>query len=74
MKKEMKKKILATGISVALIASLISTNRNRKEVKGDTPNNNYVKALQESLYFFDANMCGNDVKDKSAFDTVKILS
>ena len=67
MKKEMKKKLLSTGMSVALVASLLSANGMKKEVKGDTPNNNYVKALQESLYFFDANMCGNDVEDKSAF-------
>lgn len=28
---------------------------------------NYAKLLQESLYFFDANMCGNEVSEKSAF-------
>lgn len=26
---------------------------------------NYAKLLQESLYFYDANMCGTDVKEKS---------
>ncbi len=28
---------------------------------------NYAKLLQESLYFYDANMCGKDVGEKSAF-------
>ena len=28
---------------------------------------NYAKLLQESLYFYDANMCGPKVSERSAF-------
>ena len=67
MKKETKKKILATGVSLAMVVSLLSNNGFNREVKGDTTNNNFARALQESLYFFDANMCGGNVKNESAF-------
>ena len=67
MKRENIKKIFATSLSLMMVVSLLSYKEGSKEVKGDTTNNNFAKLLQESLYFYDANMCGTNVGEKSAF-------
>lgn len=42
------------------LANSIDLNSNPVDI-------NYAKLLQESLYFYDANMCGNDVDERSEF-------
>lgn len=39
--------------------------------KNITQYNDYARLLQYSLYFYDANMCGSDVSEKSAFSKTK---
>ena len=61
------KKGIAALVSSTLLLCAIPLTSDKKKVQGDVVNNNYVAALQESLYFFDANMCGGDVDEKSVY-------
>jgi hypothetical protein len=58
----MKKRFFAALTATAMTVSMLSSCA--------LPENyvNYSTALQESLYFYDANMCGNDVGEHSALD------
>ncbi|MBQ8825400.1 MAG: glycoside hydrolase family 9 protein, partial [Ruminococcus sp.] len=70
MKKRLniKSKLIA-GLSAAAIAvsggamNMFTTSVSAADLGLD----NYAKLLQYSLYFYDANMCGNDVGESSAF-------
>ena len=64
MKTGTRKRILSIGISMAMVISSLPGGK-AKEVNAATQNN-YVKALQEALYFYDANMCGDNVDYYSA--------
>lgn len=55
--------ILLTG---ALAISTLGVNGFKSEA-AEVGEYNYAKLLQESLYFYDANMCGKDVGERSAF-------
>lgn len=70
MKKRLniKSKLIA-GLSAAAIAvSGGAMNMFTPSVSAaDLGLDNYAKLLQYSLYFYDANMCGNDVGESSAF-------
>jgi len=67
MKKELLTKSLAIVLSITLCITTIIFVNPKKEVKGDNELNNYAKALQEALYFFDGNMCGTDVDENCAY-------
>ena len=42
-----------------------------ENITGYDQYNDYARLLQYSLYFYDANMCGSDVSEKSAFSKTK---
>jgi len=52
-------------LSVVLVASLLAVPK--VDTKAAAIEVNFAKLLQESLYFYDANMCGQDVATRSAF-------
>ncbi len=53
--------IALTSVSTPLSVAVSNTN----VLTASAVNNNYAKLLQHSLYFYDANMCGNDVNSAS---------
>ena len=59
------RKFLSLVLSVALAASLFVVPK--VDTKAAAIEVNFAKLLQESLYFYDANMCGQDVASRSAF-------
>ncbi|MDE6088583.1 MAG: glycoside hydrolase family 9 protein [Oscillospiraceae bacterium] len=64
----LKKKITAAVTSLLLgAASLTSTFAAVPTSAADLELDNYAKLLQYSLYFFDANMCGDSVGEDCAF-------
>ena len=62
------KKLLACLIAAATIGSsgVLSSLTYLPVHAADT--DNYAKLLQYSMYFYDGNMCGDDVDSASAFD------
>ena len=61
----LKRKLLAGLLSLSLCVSAVSVPNIKAEAA--TVEVNYAKLLQESLYFYDANMCGPKVSERSAF-------
>ena len=61
----MLKKMISILLAAALVVSSIGFTSD--EVEAASIEVNYGKLLQESLYFFDANMCGQKVSERSAF-------
>ena len=60
------KKGLSIALAGVLAVSTISVSSYETQA-AEVGEYNYAKLLQESLYFYDANMCGKDVGEKSAF-------
>jgi hypothetical protein len=60
----MKKRFLCFILTLAIILTCLNTSFPKVSAASKY---NYAKLLQESLYFYDANMCGGDVSSKSAF-------
>ena len=68
---ERKNKIKATLIGVTMaISAIVSpmTMALNTQVEAAAIDANFAKALQYSLYFYDANMCGPDVGEKNALE------
>ena len=59
------KGVISLMISLLMIVSLL--NVPTLKVQAANVEINYAKLLQESLYFYDANMCGDKVSERSAF-------
>ncbi|MDO5559604.1 MAG: glycoside hydrolase family 9 protein, partial [Oscillospiraceae bacterium] len=66
-KKNMSKRALAGVAALAITASAVMTGSffSKPDVAEAAGSDNYAKLLQYSLFLYDANMCGSDVKDKS---------
>ena len=65
----LKKKLLATVSAGVLAATGVASALTSSVTAASTEDlglDNYAKLLQYSLYFFDANMCGDQVGEKSA--------
>ena len=60
-----KKRIIS--VFMALLMVIASVGIIKADVKAASIDVSYAKLLQESLYFFDANMCGQKVSERSAF-------
>ncbi len=60
------KKFLSSALAGAMLLALPAVPAVRTQA-AEVGEYNYAKLLQESLYFYDANMCGTDVGEKSAF-------
>ncbi|MBR3041938.1 MAG: glycoside hydrolase family 9 protein [Eubacterium sp.] len=58
-------RIISLVMTLIIIISELSVSTIKTEAA--SIEYNYAKLLQESLYFYDANMCGTEVSDKSAF-------
>ena len=67
-KNKFSKRLAASLIAAATIGSsgVLSSLTNLPVHAADT--DNYAKLLQYSMYFYDGNMCGDDVDSASAFD------
>ena len=67
-KNKFSKRLAASLIAAATIGSsgVLSSLTYLPASAADT--DNYAKLLQYSLYFYDGNMCGDDVNSASAFD------
>ena len=66
------KKIAALSLSAVILASSASYfmpcgSEAQETVKAAEAEKNYAKALQYSMYFYDANMCGTEVGEKSEY-------
>ena len=59
------KKIISIVLTLVLCISIIYVPK--VETQAASIEVNYAKLLQESLYFYDANMCGPKVSERSAF-------
>ena len=59
------KRIISFAVAIALCLSLLYVPK--IDSKAASIEVNFAKLLQESLYFYDANMCGQDVSARSAF-------
>ncbi len=60
--KNLKRKV---AIVLAIIMVVMQINIPKIDSEAATGEYNYAKLLQYSLYFYDANMCGNEVGSKS---------
>ena len=58
-------RIISLVMTLIIIISELSVSTIKTEAA--SIEYNYAKLLQESLYFYDANMCGTEVSDKFAF-------
>ena len=69
MKKQGKKNRIFAGIAAAVMAVSATAvgMRSYSANAADLELDNYAKLLQYSLYFYDANMCGDKVGGTSAF-------
>lgn len=69
MKKQGKKNRIFAGIAAAVMAVSATAVgvRSYSANAADLELDNYAKLLQYSLYFYDANMCGDKVGETSAF-------
>ena len=67
-KNKFSKRLAATLIAAATIGSsgVLSSLTYLPVHAADT--DNYAKLLQYSMYFYDANMCGDEVASESAMD------
>lgn len=62
-------KIKAAAVSISVMATaLVSPITMSKDSADAAESVNYAKALQYSLYLYDANMCGSEVGEKSQLD------
>lgn len=62
-------KIKAAAVSISVMAAaLVSPITMSKDSADAAESINYAKALQYSLYLYDANMCGSEVGEKSQLD------
>lgn len=62
-------KIKAAAVSISVMATaLVSPITMSKDSVDAAESINYAKALQYSLYLYDANMCGSEVGEKSQLD------
>jgi hypothetical protein len=62
---KLRKRLTALITSAALLATISVPATTPAVVEAATSYVNYAKALQYSLYLFDANMCGTDVNESS---------
>lgn len=70
MKLKKKTQRLVAGITAVVMAAgaiTVSVPTMTTNADSDLGLDNYAKLLQYSLYFYDANMCGSDVGESSAF-------
>ena len=70
MKLKKKTQRLVAGIAAVVMAAgamTVSAPTLTTDADSDLGLDNYAKLLQYSLYFYDANMCGSDVGESSAF-------
>lgn len=67
MKTKLGKRLLASAVSAALLVSSSAFTITPTTVSA-ADNDNYAKLLQYSLYFYDANMCGDTVNSDSALE------
>lgn len=61
--KRIKSVVLSGMVAAASVAGSFSVAN--PSLKAEAANDDYAKLLQYSLYFYDANMCGSDVGEKS---------
>lgn len=61
----LKSALISGVMAIASIAAPITTSVAPALTANAADTDNYAKLLQYSLYFYDANMCGNDVGTKS---------
>ena len=66
------KRFISVVLSIAMTVSLVVIKPIQSKAAPSGGDNkeieyNYAKLLQESLYFYDANMCGDKVGETSAF-------
>ena len=66
------KRFISVVLSIAMTVSLVVIKPIQSKAAPSGGDNkeieyNYAKLLQESLYFYDANMCGDKVGERSAF-------
>ncbi|MBQ9234026.1 MAG: glycoside hydrolase family 9 protein [Lachnospiraceae bacterium] len=59
------KKCISVMLTMALVAGMFGMVEAKSKAAG---NDDYAKLLQYSLYFYDANMCGGEVGEKSLLD------
>lgn len=64
--KKLTSAVLSVGMTTAVLASSMNLNMSIS-VSAAEDYENFAKALQYSIYFYDANMCGNDVDENSRF-------
>ncbi|MCR5213229.1 MAG: glycoside hydrolase family 9 protein [Eubacterium sp.] len=64
-KSRSKNRIIAYILSLIMLVSMFHFSSN--EANAASVEINFAKLLQESLYFYDANMCGQNVSSRSAF-------
>ncbi len=66
-KGKIKAAIVGVTMAISAVISPMSMVLNN-EVEAASIDANFAKALQYSLYFYDANMCGTDVGERSALE------
>lgn len=64
MKKGLKKRLSALAVCTTMLSSLSAVVPAPVSADADV---NFAKALQYSIYFYDANMCGTDVSENNAY-------
>lgn len=68
MMKSFSHKLKALSISIAVLAASISVPFGTEEISVSAETEkNYAKALQYSMYFYDANMCGTEVSENTLY-------
>lgn len=63
--KKIRKRLCAALAGTVLAATSLSGSYNAGAEVAENDTSNYAKALQYSLYFYDANMCGTDVSENT---------
>ncbi len=66
MHKNNMKRIKSAVVSSVIAVSAMATPLSAVVMNASAASDNYAKLLQYSLYFYDANMCGDEVGKKSA--------
>ena len=67
-KKDLSKRVLASVAALAITATTLMSGdflKTPENVVQAAGSDNYAKLLQQSLFFYDANMCGTTVKSNS---------
>ncbi len=59
------KRLSATVLSLGITAVAVTSSLSPFKVSAAEDYENFAKALQYSMYFYDANMCGNDVDENT---------